>query len=374
MINLLQSSPPIVTDITSPPSLAVKIKSMAVFEESGVYINGKRIFFAYHEILPNMILLKSIRYEKAIKWVEENYSNKIIHKHEKKHTLNKSKPGHCINAIYVMEDELMIDIENNGIVCILYTDKSEAEAESIEKQMRKFINSGKNTRSINLLTDSQFGLDLLPIKCKKPKLDLDLNYNDDLKEVHNHLLTSMNKKGKSGLVLLHGIPGTGKSTYIRYLIHSIKKKKVIFLPPKLASNLDSPAMTTMLVENPDSIIIIEDAEELIASREGKSDSSISMLLNLTDGMLGESLGVQVLCTFNTNVNNIDKALLRKGRLIASYEFKELQESKAKILFEKMGITSPVLIGDITLADIYNVDETGGEYVNSNKLKIGFVRG
>ncbi len=372
MINLLPSAPSN-ANISILPSLAVKIKSMAVFEESGVYINGKRIFFAYHEILPNMILLKSIRYENAIKWVEENYSDKIIHKHEKNHTLNKSKPGHCINAIYVMVDEIIIDIKNNGMVCILYTGKSEAEAERIEKQMRKFIISGKNTRSINLLTDGQFGLDLLPIKCKKPKLDLDLNYNDDLKDVHNHLLTSMNKKGKSGLVLLHGIPGTGKPTYIRYLIHSIKKKKVIFLPPKLASNLDSPAMTKLLVENPNSIIIIEDAEELIASREGKSDSSISMLLNLTDGMLGESLGVQVLCTFNTNVSNIDKALLRKGRLIASYEFKELQEAKAKILFEKIGMMPPVPMTNVTLADIYNVTETGSEYTNSHKVQIGFVK-
>lgn len=67
-------------------------------------------------------------------------------------------------------------------------------------------------------------------------------------------------------------------------------------------------------------IVIEDAEDLLVSRDTNHNSGISMLLNLTDGLLGQSLGIQVICTFNTHVSNIDRALLRKGRLIALYEF------------------------------------------------------
>ena len=201
-----------------------------------------------------------------------------------------------------------------------------------------------------MLIESQNGLELIPIKNKSPKLDMNLNYNDDLQEIHKSLLTNINKRGKSGLILFHGIPGTGKSTYIRHLLNKIKKK-VIFLPPRVVSNLDSPHMTSILIDNPNSIFIIEDAEMLIKSRENSEQSNISMLLNLTDGLLGESLGIQILCTFNTNVNNVDKALLRKGRLISLYEFKSLSIPKSKYLFNSLGNTTFIVNKEMTLADI-----------------------
>jgi hypothetical protein len=54
-------------------------------------------------------------------------------------------------------------------------------------------------------------------------------------------------------------------------------------------------------------------------------------------LLGESLGIQIIATFNTHISNIDKALLRKGRLIGLYEFKPLSMDKSKVLLEENGI-------------------------------------
>ncbi len=65
-------------------------------------------------------------------------------------------------------------------------------------------------------------------------------------------------------------------------------------------------------------------------------------------------------------------MLRKGRF-ASYEFKMFKDAKAKVLFEKMRMKYSVPTGNIMLADIYNVNEAGSEYTNSNKPKIGFVK-
>lgn len=96
-----------------------------------------------------------------------------------------------------------------------------------------------------------------------------------------------------------------------------------------------------------------------------------MLLNLTDGMLGDSLGIQVICTFNTNVKNIDKALLRKGRLITSYEFKELQANKSKILLKRLGVNNYIADNNMTLAEIYNSYEKPTQIDNIAK-HIGFL--
>ena len=350
--------------------LMIKNSSMAVFDESQKYINGKRMFYAYHEIFPSSIYFRNISTEKTINWVETELKEQIMHKHYQNSSFYKNHRNGTINVIYILINELVLDIENNGVVSLLFSEKSEQAALTIQKQIEKFRVRRNSIRKINLITERSYGLDLLPISNKKPKLDLNLNYNDDLLEVHNHLVKNLNKKNKSGLVLFHGIPGTGKSTYIRYLIHKVKKT-VIFLPPRIAANLDSPGMTSLLVDNPNSIFIIEDAEELIKSREGNGGSSISMLLNLTDGMLGESIGVQVICTFNTHTNNIDKALLRKGRLIASYEFKALQSNKSKVLLEKLGNKNYITNGNMTLADIYNVKEKLNEYCVKHKKQIGF---
>lgn len=350
--------------------LKIKNTSMAVFDESQKYINGKRMFYSYHEKFPSYIYFRNISTEKAIKWVESDLKDQILQKHYNSSALFKNHKNRTINAIFIFCNEIVLDIEDNGVVTLLFSEKSEQDALIIQKQIEKFRLRRNYTQKINLITERSYGLDLLPINNKKPKLDLNLNYNDDLIDVHNHLVKSLNKKNKSGLVLFHGIPGTGKSTYIRYLIHKVKKT-VIFLPPRIATNLDSPGMTSLLVENPNCIFIIEDAEELIKSREGNGGSSISMLLNLTDGMLGESIGVQVICTFNTHMNNIDKALLRKGRLIASYEFKELLVNKSKILLESLGAKNYIADGNMTLADIYNVKEKGVKINASKPCQIGF---
>ena len=51
--------------------------------------------------------------------------------------------------------------------------------------------------------------------------------------------TRLSQKNDKGIVLLHGLPGTGKTTYLRYLIGKIKKR-VLFVSPSVAGNLMNP--------------------------------------------------------------------------------------------------------------------------------------
>jgi len=114
-------------------------------------------------------------------------------------------------------------------------------------------------------------------------------------------------------------------------------------------------MTRYLISNSNCILVIEDAEELIVSRDHQRNSNLSMILNMTDSILGESLGIQIIATFNTDLKNIAPALKRKGRLKSSYEFKALSPDKANGLLKKEGIEE-ITFSPLTLAEIYNYKE------------------
>ena len=97
-------------------------------------------------------------------------------------------------------------------------------------------------------------------------------------------------------------------------------------------------------------------------------SALSNLLNLGDGLLSDALSVNVICTFNSGLKKIDDAILRKGRLLARYEFKELEVMKARALAEKIGKNANIE-KPMTVSDIYNLEERGFE--NKPVKSIGF---
>ncbi len=353
-------------------NLSLQHHEMNLFEGGGSYINCKRIYFSYYKKIPNIKIIKNINGTLFNKWLDGNYKDEILKTHSSKTYSARKKGLRSMNTIYFLTNELMIDIED-GYVLVLHQEEQEELALKIIHQLKKIIKRQKTKHEFCLISSSSHGLHTYEIDLKKPKLDLQKHYNDDIDAMHTTTLKSLRQKNKSGLILFHGVPGTGKSTYIRYLIHQLKKK-VIFMPPNFAKSLEAPEVTRMLIENINTVFVIEDAEDLLVSRDQFKNSSISMLLNLTDGLLGESLGIQIIATFNTHISNIDKALLRKGRLIGLYEFKPLSIEKSKLLLEENGLSDVDIKQPMTLADIYN-NEQNEFTINTNKrASIGFASG
>jgi hypothetical protein len=355
---------------TSNQPIKIKVSDFAVFDERSHYVNCSRLYFAYFEDIPNTIIISNVNHVPTIKWIENSLADQILKTHSRQQCINTSRKRRkleytCIN--YILKDKILIKIERFGDIAILYAKDSAEKAKIFAHEIKKFRH--KDSAQLTTLIENSNGLKLISLRCKKPNLSLPINYTDDLNDLHINIIKDLKKKNNSGLFLFHGTPGTGKSTYLRYLMH-YTNKRVIFLPPKIAGNLDSPNLVNILVEEPNSILVIEDAENLLTSREKGNESSISMLLNLTDGLLGESLGIQVICTFNSSLVNIDKALLRKGRLKTLYEFKPLSILKSLALLKKLGVTDKTVNEPMTLADIYNIREQHFEFAKPHR-KIGF---
>jgi hypothetical protein len=110
------------------------------------------------------------------------------------------------------------------------------------------------------------------------------------------------------------------------------------------------------MRHPNSILIVEDAENIIRDRKNDTplpNQAVSNLLNLSDGLLGDAMQLHIICTFNCDVTGIDPALLREGRLVVEHKFDKLNVSNARRLCTVLGvpgdghdIQEPISISDI----------------------------
>lgn len=245
-------------------------------------------------------------------------------------------------------------------------------AEEFKRTVNVFEHGRRDGRdSFAIITRGQGGFSLSHFNVKKHDDSVLEQYNDGFGEVHTRILSSLNDLDRNGLVLLHGIPGTGKTTYLRYLIGKLDKEP-IYLPPDMSHHLASPDFVAFLSNHPNSVLLIEDAENILMTRDAGGNQAVSNILNLSDGLLGDALNLQIICTFNTNLTEIDPALLRPGRLIAEYKFDALSKEKTLQLVQKLyGKDVVPTAPSMTLAAIYKMGEKH-MVVDSKKRQVGFA--
>ena len=135
--------------------------------------------------------------------------------------------------------------------------------------------------------------------------------------------------------------------------------------------ISNPEFIPFMSKFKDCVLVLEDCEKLLSHRDNGNPNAnaLSNLLNLGDGLLSDAFSINILCTFNANLQKIDDALLRKGRLIARYEFKELEIPKAQQLADKLEKNIRVE-KPMTLTDIYNAESM--KFENKKGNRIGFA--
>jgi hypothetical protein len=333
-------------------------------------INFKQLFFSYFNCVPNVLIFQAVNTNKFETWFHQHFRNEIKdYNHSTYYSKKYKKENVDFSFFHLFEDTILFINNDYSRIHIYYKFSNKEKIKQLKIEIEKCFLKKQSLPHIYMLVMTETGLKKEEVLIKKTKNNLLQNYNDDFITIHETILKKLSKKDEKGIVILHGKPGTGKTSYIRYLINIIKKN-IIFVPASLADQLTSPHFIPFLIQNKNSILIIEDAENIVINREENQNSTVSALLNISDGLMSDFLNIQIICSFNVDINKVDSALLRKGRLIAQYEFKELVASKAQILSNQLGFQTTIE-KPMSLTDIYNQVEIDFASQQPQRAKIGF---
>ncbi len=338
--------------------------------------HGKFFISLYKEIFDTYSVYKSINVEVFLKNIKGKFKINeedflIKNQYSKSKKIDKIDYGQGSYLIRI-KDKLLLFVANYKISFYYAKDinfENIKEIIEIVKNSRKEKKHKKKFYMVSRSNHSEYGFDFRRFNIKKQDIDISTNYNDDFLEVNSTINNFLNTNKSNGLVLLHGKYGTGKTSYIRNLMNTVNKR-FIFLPLDMMDTISNPNFLPFISQYRNSILVLEDCETLIKPRDGgRIDNALVNLLNLGDGLLSDALAIKIVCTFNADLKQIDQAILRKGRLIARYEFKELELKKAQALALKLEIESNIE-KSLTLAEIYNLEKKDFSKLN-NGNKIGF---
>lgn len=202
-------------------------------------------------------------------------------------------------------------------------------------------------------------------------ISVPLNYRPAVKgaypwlpnEIGSYVDDYMNSE--ASVLILIGPPGTGKTSFIKSLIHrSGGNAKVTYDEAVMAGD----SLFANFIESETKFLIMEDADAFLAKRED-GNTMMHRFLNVSDGLISAKDKKLVFSTNLPSVRDIDQALLRPGRCFDIIEFRALTRAEAQVVATEVGLVLPDG-AEFTLAELFNVQPSGE--AKSLGRRVGFV--
>lgn len=167
------------------------------------------------------------------------------------------------------------------------------------------------------------------------------NYTPKVMEDYKFVIKDLQSESPSGRIsIMRGAPGTGKTHLIRAMLLEVPDAMFVLISPEMVTTLAGPELLPLLLSHRGGttgpiVLILEDADKCLVSRDKDNMNSIQSLLNLGDGILGSLLDLRIIATTNANELHLEEALVRPGRLSKMLEVGPLDLTTARGVFNRL---------------------------------------
>lgn len=298
---------------------------------------------------------------------------------------------------YYMNNDTVVCFNGNAMFAdVNILSLNETTFKNIAAIIKKRVNKPTDrSNGVHVIRTTGRGLDI----AKVADLSYDLitsNYDECVVGPVKHIIEDLNSSDPCGKIsILSGPAGTGKTHLLRYIISAANKQTFVIIPPDMIASLNGPSLVNVLIDfkNDDVglehsenapprniVFLIEDADSVLTPRGTDNMGSISSLLNISDGIIGEACNIRIVATTNENHQEFDRAIMRSGRLCRHVLVDKLEPSQCVFILNRLtnnDLTVPIKNGwqrthKYVLADLYRFIRPDGQVESVvEERKLGF---
>jgi hypothetical protein len=169
----------------------------------------------------------------------------------------------------------------------------------------------------------------------------------------------------ASILLMAGPPGTGKTTLLRHMIKDHNLGAHVIYDETLMSN--DNIFQNFLFESSGDVMIIEDADAILSSREHDQNKLMARFLNVSDGLIKLPNKKLVFTTNVTDFGKVDPAIIRPGRCYDVLHVRPLNLTEAQAAARVCKLPIPTKKQEYSLAELFN--QSTHQYASRG---IGFV--
>jgi hypothetical protein len=155
----------------------------------------------------------------------------------------------------------------------------------------------------------------------------------------------------ASILLMAGPPGTGKTTLLRHMIKDHNLGAHVIYDEQLMNN--DGIFQNFLFESDGDVMIIEDADAILCSREHDQNKLMSRFLNVSDGLIKLPNKKLVFTTNITDFGKVDPAIIRPGRCFGVLHTRPLNLTEAQAAAKVCKLPVPTRKQEYTLAELFN---------------------